>query len=183
MAHVRASSTTSNSSLVGSKRAANQSSQPEIYHLFFVRVSAGARCLPEDGNELWPISASHWPISGSLVPVLPFPRTLDSAFRNASQSAVEKSRLPEKAPLSSARIDAKLAESRFSETLRLFLDRFHYTRDGDRKTGEYDGRPRRGGIAKEDTGSKHKAEGRKCTAESRSSSFWLLPPFLLADDS
>jgi hypothetical protein len=73
MAHVRASSTTSNSNLVEGKRVANQGSQPEIYQLFFVRVSAGARCLPEDGNRLWPISASHWPISGSLVPVLPFP--------------------------------------------------------------------------------------------------------------
>jgi hypothetical protein len=30
---------------------------------------------------------------------------------------------------------------------------------------------RRGGIAKEDTGGKHKAEGRKCTAESRTNSF------------
>jgi hypothetical protein len=69
---------------VGRKRVANQSSQPEIYHLLFVRVSAGARCLPEDGNELWPISASYWPISGSLVPVLPFPRTRDSAFREPS---------------------------------------------------------------------------------------------------
>jgi hypothetical protein len=95
-------------------------------------------------------------------------------FLNASHSTVEKSRLPEKAPLSSARIDAER---------RAHLDRFHYTRDGDGETGEYDGMPRRGGIAKEDTGGKHKAEGRKCTAESRSSSFWLLPPFLFADDS
>jgi hypothetical protein len=47
-------------------------------------------------------------------------------FLDASQSAVEKSRLPEKAPLSSARIDAKR---------RAHLDRFHYTRDGDRKGG------------------------------------------------
>jgi hypothetical protein len=47
-------------------------------------------------------------------------------FLNASQIAVEKSRLPEKAPLSSARIDAKS---------RAHLDRFHYTRDGDRETG------------------------------------------------
>jgi len=84
MAHVRTSSTTSNSNLVEGKRVANQSSQPEIYHLFFVRVSADARCLPEDGNGLWPISASHWPISGGLVPVLPLPRTLDSAFREPS---------------------------------------------------------------------------------------------------
>jgi len=53
-------------------------SEPEIYHLFFVRVSAGVRWMPEDGNGLWPISASHWPISGSLVPVLPFARTLMS---------------------------------------------------------------------------------------------------------
>src|ERR1019366_7110085 len=73
MAHVRASSTTSNSNLVGCKRVANQRSRPEIYHLFFVRVRAGAPCLPEHGNRLWSISASHWPISGSLVPVLPFP--------------------------------------------------------------------------------------------------------------
>ena len=57
-------------------------------------------------------------------------------FLNASQSAVEKSRLPEKAPLFSARIDAKR---------RAHLDRFHYTRDGDRETGEYDRRARRGG--------------------------------------
>jgi hypothetical protein len=81
MAQVRASSTTSNSNLVGRKRIANQGSQPEIYHLFFVRDSAGAPCLLEDGNGLWPISASQWLISGSLLPVLPFPRTLDSAFR------------------------------------------------------------------------------------------------------
>ena len=33
------------------------------------------------------------------------------------------------------------------------------------------GGPRRGGIAKEDAGGKHKAEGRKCAAESRSTSF------------
>jgi hypothetical protein len=62
-------------------------------------------------------------------------------FPNASESAVEKSRLPGKAPLSSARVDAKR---------RARLDRFHYTRDDDRHTGEYDRRPRRGGIAKED---------------------------------
>ena len=83
-------------------------------------------------------------------------------FLNAWQSAVEKSRLPEKAPLSSARIDAKR---------RAHLDRFHYPRGDDRETGEYDRRPRHGGIAKEDTGGKHKAEGRKCTVESRASSF------------
>ena len=118
MADIRDSSTPSNSNLVGGKRVANQSSQPKIYHLFFVRVGAGARCLPEDGDGLWPISASHWPISGSLVPRLPFPRTLGSAFRSASQSRVEKWRLQEKAPLSSARIDAKS---------RAHLDRFHYT--------------------------------------------------------
>jgi hypothetical protein len=87
MAHVRALSTISNSNVVGCKRVANQGSQPEIYHLFFVWVGAGAPCLPEDGNGLWPISASHWPISGSLVPVLPFPRTLDSAFREPSLRA------------------------------------------------------------------------------------------------
>ena len=84
MAHVRASSTTSNSNLVGGKRVANQGSQPEIYHLFFVRVSAGVRCIPEDGNGLWPISTSHWLISGSWVPVLPFARTLGSALREPS---------------------------------------------------------------------------------------------------
>ena len=84
MAQVRASSTTSNSNLVGRKRIANQGSQPEIYHLFFVRVRAGVRCMPEDGNGLWPISASHWPISGSLVPVLPFARTQDSALKEPS---------------------------------------------------------------------------------------------------
>jgi len=48
-------------------------------------------------------------------------------FLNASQSTVEKSRLPEKAPLSSARIDAKS---------RAHLDLFHYTRDGDREKGD-----------------------------------------------
>ena len=85
-------------------------------------------------------------------------------FLTASQNAVEKSRLAEKAPLPSARIDAKR---------RAHLDRFHYTRDGDRETWEYDRRPRCGGIAKEDTGGRRKAQDRKCTAESRSSSFWL----------
>jgi hypothetical protein len=84
MARVRGSSTPSNSNLVGRKRVAKQSSQPEIYHLFCVRVSAGARCLPEDVNGLWPISASHWPISGSLVPVLPFPRTFDEFIESLS---------------------------------------------------------------------------------------------------
>ena len=59
-------------------------------------------------------------------------------FLNASRSAVDKSRLPKKAPLSSARVDAKR---------RAHLDRFHYTRDGDRETGEYDRRPRRGGSS------------------------------------
>ncbi len=86
-------------------------------------------------------------------------------FLNRSQSAVEKSRLPEKAPLSSARIDGKR---------RARLDRFHYTPDGDGETGEYDRMPRRGGIAKEGTGGERKAEGRKCTAESGSSPFWPL---------
>jgi hypothetical protein len=51
MARVCAASITSNSSLVGSKRVANQSPQPEIYYLFFVRLSAGVHCLPEDGKR------------------------------------------------------------------------------------------------------------------------------------
>ena len=74
---------------VRGKRVANLSFQPKIYHLFFVRVSAGVRCLPEDGNRLWPISTSHWPISGSFEPVLPPPRTPDSAFREPSLQARE----------------------------------------------------------------------------------------------
>jgi hypothetical protein len=75
MVHIRPSSTTPNSTFVRRKHVANQGPQPEIYHLFFVRLSAAAHCLPEDRNGLWPISAAHWPISGSVVPVLPFPRT------------------------------------------------------------------------------------------------------------
>jgi hypothetical protein len=67
-------------------------------------------------------------------------------FLNASQSAVEKSRLPEKTLLSSARIDAK----------ELFLDRFHYTRDGEGETGEYERMPRRGGIGQENPRRKQK---------------------------
>jgi hypothetical protein len=59
---------------------------------------------------------------------------------------------------------------------RLFLDRFHHTRDGDGETGEYDRRPRRGAIAKEDTGGKHKAEGTKKRAESGDQIFFILTP-------
>jgi hypothetical protein len=66
MAHVYASSITSNSSLVGGKRVASQGFPPEIYHLFFVRVSGAARCLPEDEKGRWPISTSRWPILGSF---------------------------------------------------------------------------------------------------------------------
>jgi len=84
---------------------------------------------------------------------------------NAWQSAVEKSPLPEKAPLSSARIDAKR---------RARLDRFHYPRDGGRERGEYDRMSRRGGIAKGDTGGKHKAESTKKRAESRDQMFFIL---------
>jgi hypothetical protein len=112
MAHVRASSTPSNSNLVGRKRVAKQSSQPEIYHLFYVRVSAGARCLPEDGNGLWPISASHWPISGSLVPVLPSPRTFDEFIESLSvrPTAVKATaRRKSRPPLRSAGLRASLA--------------------------------------------------------------------------
>jgi hypothetical protein len=59
-------------------------------------------------------------------------------FLNASQSAVEKPRLPEKAPLSSARIDAKS---------RAHLEQIYYTRDDDRERVEYDRRPRQGGSS------------------------------------
>jgi transposase len=59
---------------------------------------------------------------------------------------------------------------------RRFLDRFHYTREGDRETGEYDRRPRRGGIAKEDAGGKHKGESTKKRAESRDQMFSILTP-------
>ena len=81
MAHLRASSTIRNSNVVRCKRVANQGSRPEIYHLFFVWVGASALCLREDGKGLWPISASPWPISGSLRPSWPFLRILDSALR------------------------------------------------------------------------------------------------------
>jgi hypothetical protein len=68
------------------------------------------------------------------------------------------------------------AESRFSETLRLFLDRFHYTRDSDWETGEYDRRPRRGGIEQEEPGGEQKAESVKRRAESRDQMFFILTP-------
>jgi hypothetical protein len=78
MAHVLASNTTSNFNLLRGKRLASRSSQPEIYHLSFVRLSVEADCLPVDWNGLWPISAGHWPILGSLAPFLPLTRTFQA---------------------------------------------------------------------------------------------------------
>ena len=88
-------------------------------------------------------------------------------FLNPSQSAVEKSRLPEKAPLSSARIDAKR---------RAHLDRFHYTREGEGETGEYDRMPRRGGIGQENPGGGQRAQSTKHRAESTDHMLFILTP-------
>ncbi|MGA2077982.1 MAG: hypothetical protein ABSH52_31220 [Terriglobia bacterium] len=52
--------------LMQGKSVANQGSQPEIYHLYFVRVRAVA-AVPEGNLSVpWPISANHWPISGTV---------------------------------------------------------------------------------------------------------------------
>jgi hypothetical protein len=67
------------------KCVASQSAQSEIYPLFFVRVSGEACCLRVDRNGLWPISASYWPILGSLAPVLLLPKILDCALRLRSK--------------------------------------------------------------------------------------------------
>jgi len=80
MGQVRASGTIRNSNLISCTRMANQRSEADIYHMFFVWVGGGAPCLREGGMGLWPLSASHWPNSGSLAPVGSFPLTLDSAF-------------------------------------------------------------------------------------------------------
>jgi hypothetical protein len=51
-----------------------------------------------------------------------------------------------------------------------------YTRDGDSETGEYDRRPRRGGIEQEDPGGEQKAESVRRRAESRDQMFFILTP-------
>jgi hypothetical protein len=60
---------------VEGKQVANQSARAEIYLLFSIRFSVGARGPREDRNRLWPISASPWSILGSLATALPFQRT------------------------------------------------------------------------------------------------------------
>ena len=90
-------------------------------------------------------------------------------FLNASQSAVEKSWLPEKAPLFSARMGAKR---------RAHLDRFHYTREGDWETGEYDRMPRRGGSGQENPGGDERAQSTKYRAESTDQMLFILTPDL-----
>jgi len=56
------------------------------------------------------------------------------------------------------------------------LSLIDYTRDGDSETGEYDRRPRRGGIEQEDPGGEQKAESVRRRAESRDQMFFILTP-------
>jgi hypothetical protein len=100
---------------------------------------AGALQRPPETGRLCQLTSD----AGHKVEVNAF---FQATFLKASQSAVEKWRLPEKAPPSSARIDAKS---------RAHLHGFHYTRHGGRGRGQYDRRLRRGGIAKKDIGGKH----------------------------
>ena len=79
MGQVRASGTIKNLNLIGCTRMANQRSEADIYHVFFVWVGAGAPWLPVNRIGLWPISANHWLDSCTLAPVEPFLRAPDSA--------------------------------------------------------------------------------------------------------
>jgi hypothetical protein len=61
------------------------------------------------------------------------------SWSNLARFAIPIFGRPSKRPKYSfmSSLDVGSAESGFSETLRLFHDRFHYTRDGERETGEY----------------------------------------------